>query len=64
MHTYIYVGQSITHSSGTRYIEEFKTPKPPSSVFKVLSNKGYKTQKEAQANAQRLQRKAASKRKQ
>ncbi|MEC9031835.1 MAG: hypothetical protein VYB15_08145 [Planctomycetota bacterium] len=43
---------------------EFKTPKPPSSVFKVLSNKGYKTQKEAQANAQRLQRKAASKRKQ
>lgn len=43
---------------------EFKTPKPPSSVFKVLSNKGYKTQKEARANAQRLQRKLASKRKQ
>jgi hypothetical protein len=43
---------------------EFKTPKPPGSVFKVLSNKGYKTQKEARANAQRLQRKLASKRKQ
>jgi len=38
-----------------------KAPKPPSSVFKVLTDKGYKKQKEAQANAQRLQRKVDSK---
>ena len=40
---------------------ELKVPKPPSSVFKVLTDKGYKKQKEAQANAQRLQRKVNSK---
>ncbi|MEC8935310.1 MAG: hypothetical protein VX958_07595, partial [Planctomycetota bacterium] len=43
---------------------EIKEARPPSTVFKVLSDKGYKTQKEARANAQRLQRKVASKRKQ
>ena len=43
---------------------EFKEARPPSAVFKVLSDKGYKTQKEAQAQAQRLQRKVAPKRKQ
>ncbi|MCH2364960.1 MAG: hypothetical protein MK479_10320 [Planctomycetes bacterium] len=43
---------------------EFKAARPPSAVFKVLSDKGYKTQKEAQAQAQRLQRKVAPKRKQ
>ena len=43
---------------------EIKEARPPSTVFKILSDKGYKTQKEARANAQRLQRKVASKRKQ
>ena len=43
---------------------EFKEARPPSAVFKVLSDKGYKTQKQAQAQAQRLQRKVAPKRKQ
>jgi hypothetical protein len=42
---------------------EFKAPKPPSSVFKVLTDKGYKTKKEAQENSRRLQRQVDSKRK-
>ena len=42
---------------------EIKEARPPSTVFKILSDKGYKTQKEARANAQRLQRKVDSKRK-
>lgn len=40
----------------------FKGLKPPETVFKLLSSKGYKTQKEAQENARRLQRQVDSKR--
>ena len=43
---------------------EIKEARPPSTAFKVLSVKGYKSQNEARANAQRLQRKVAPKRKQ
>ena len=40
----------------------FKGIKPPETVFKVLGGKGYKTQKEAQNNARRLQSQVDSKR--
>ena len=41
----------------------FNGLKPPETVFKVLGENGYKTQKEAQSNAKRLQRQVDSKRK-
>ena len=41
----------------------FNGLKPPETVFKVLGDNGYKTQKEAQGNAKRLQRQVDSKRK-
>ena len=41
----------------------FKGLKPPETVFKLLSGNGYKTQKEAQNNARRLQRQVDSRRK-
>jgi len=41
----------------------FNGLKPPETVFKVLGDNGYKTQKEAQGNARRLQRQVDSKRK-
>ena len=41
----------------------FKGLKPPETVFKLLGGNGYKTQKEAQENARRLQRQVDSKRK-
>ena len=43
--------------------EKFKGLKPPSTVFKVLTKKGFKGQKEAKSYADNLQKKVDSKRK-
>ena len=43
--------------------EKFKGLKPPSTVFKVLTRKGYKKEKDAKLNAGKLQPQVASKRK-
>ena len=43
--------------------EKFKGLKPPGTVFKVLTRKGYKKEKDAKANVDRLQRQVDSKRK-
>ena len=43
--------------------EKFKGPKPPGTIFKVLTRKGYKKQKDAKADADKLQRQVDSKRK-
>ena len=43
--------------------EKFKGLKPPSTVFKVLTKKGFKSQKEAKTYADKLQKKIDSKRK-
>ena len=43
--------------------EKFKGLKPPKTVFKILTKKGFKTQKEAKSYADRLQRQVDSKRK-
>ena len=58
-----YKAQMSAYEKAQRKGRGSKAPRPPSTVFKVLTDKGYKTQKEAQADAQRLQRKAGSKRK-
>lgn len=58
-----YKAQMSAYEKAQRKGRGSKAPKPPSTVFKVLTDKGYKTQKEARANAQRLQRKVDSKRK-
>ena len=43
--------------------EKFKGPKPPSTIFKVLTRKGFKSQKEAKTYADNLRKKIDSKRK-
>ena len=43
--------------------EKFKGPKPPSTIFKVLTKKGFKSQKEAKTYADKLRKKIDSKRK-
>ena len=43
--------------------EKFKGPKPPSTIFKVLTRKGFKSQKEAKTYADNLRKKTDSKRK-
>ena len=48
--------------SGEKKGRAFNGLKPPETVFKVLGDNGYKTQKEAQSNARRLQRQVDSKR--
>ena len=58
-----YKAQMSAYEKAHRKGRGSKGLKPPSTVFKVLTDRGYKTQKEARANAQRLQRKVDSKRK-
>lgn len=58
-----YKAQMSAYEKAQRKGRGSKGLKPPSTVFKVLTDRGYKTQKEARANAQRLQRKVDSKRK-
>ena len=58
-----YKDQMSAYEKAQRKGRGSKGLKPPSTVFKVLTDRGYKTQKEARANAQRLQRKVDSKRK-
>ena len=43
--------------------EKFKGPKPPGTIFKVLTRKGFKSQKEAKTYADNLRKKIDSKRK-
>ena len=43
--------------------EKFKGPKPPSTIFKILTRKGFKSQKEAKTYADNLRKKIDSKRK-
>ena len=62
-----YKAQLAQYEKGRKAAEKkgrsFKGLKPPETVFKLLSGNGYKTQKEAQNNARRLQRQVDSRRK-
>ena len=58
-----YKAQMSAYEKAQRKGRGSKAPRPPSTVFKVLTDKGYKKEKDAKLNAGKLQRQVDSKRK-